>query len=147
MERPQIVITGVDSAPPDLAAQLPLHAELIRILPGSDRPDYSLAVLKEPIEFRTTVAHLEQSGVDVQAADNPMIAVNEDGSADVTVFGLVLCARIAGETIHLSMENLPVNIAYIIDNSQMADAAVVFSKSYFAAVGFISMDTPVPIDE
>jgi len=138
-ERPQIVITGIDSGPEDLAAQLPRAAELIRILPGSDRPDYSLAVVKEPITFHTTVEQLERGGIDVGAADPQMIRHNPDGTVDLIVFGLVFCARIKGDTIHLSMKEMPVNIAYIIDNTQMADPEVVFSKSYFAAVGFLSM--------
>ncbi|MFB6611164.1 hypothetical protein ACFCVO_12630 [Agromyces sp. NPDC056379] len=138
--RPKIVITGVDSAPADLAAQLPVYAELVRILPGSDRPDYSLAIAKKPIHFHTTVAALHQAGVDPSAADPQMIRVHDDGSADLVVFGLVLCARVAGETIHLAMQDFPINIAYVIDNTQLGDAEVDFSKSYFAAVGFVSMD-------
>lgn len=138
--RPKIVITRVDSAPDDLFEQLPVHAELVRILPGSDRPDYSLAVAKKPIHFRTTVAALEQAGVDPSAADPQMIRVHDDGSADLVVFGLVLCARVAGETIHLAMQDFPVNIAYVIDNTQLRDASVDFSKSYFAAIGFVSME-------
>ena len=138
--RPKIVITSVDSAPADLLEQLPVHAELVRILPGSDRPDSSLAVAKKPIHFRTTVASLEQAGVDPRAADPQMIRVHDDGSADLLVFGLVLCARVAGETINLAMKEFPVNIAYVIDNTQLRDAAVDFSKSYFAAIGFVSMD-------
>ena len=139
-ERPKIVITRVDTAPDDLAAQLPVHAELVRILPGPDRPDYSLAIAKKPIHFHTTVAALEQAGVDPNAADPQMIRVHDDGSVDLVVFGLVLCARVAGETIHLAMQDFPVNIAYIIDNTQLRDASVDFSKSYFAAIGFVSMD-------
>ena len=138
--RPKIVITSVDSAPADLLEQLPVHAELVRILPGSDRPDYSLAVVKKPIHFRTTVAALEQAGVDPGAADPQMIRVHDDGSVDLVIFGLVLCARVAGETIHLAMKDFPVNIAYVIDNTQLRDAAVDFSKCYFAAIGFVGMD-------
>ena len=137
--RPQIVITGIDSGAPDLAAQLPLRGELYGILPGSDRPDYSLAGVNEPITFHTTVEQLERGGVDVSTADPRMIKYNDDGTVDLIVFGLVLCARISGQTINLSMKDLPVNIAYIIDNSQMMDSEIIFSKSYFAAVGFISM--------
>ncbi|SIO01603.1 hypothetical protein [Agromyces cerinus] len=139
-ERPKIVITRVDTAPDDLAAQLPVHAELVRILPGSDRPDYALAIAKKPIHFRTTLTALEQAGVDPSAADPQMIRVHDDGTADLVVFGLVLCARVAGETIHLAMEDFPVNIAYIIDNTQLGDASVDFAKSYFAAIGFVSME-------
>ena len=138
--RPKIVINSVDSAPADLTAQLPVHAELVRILPGPDRPDYSLAIAKKPIHFHTTVAALEQAGVDPNAADPQMIRVHDDGSIDLVVFGMVLCARVAGETIHLAMQDFPVNIAYIIDNTQLRDASVDFSKSYFAAIGFVSMD-------
>lgn len=138
--RPKIVITDIDTAPDDLVAQLPVHAELVRILPGSDRPDYTLAVAKKPIHFRITLAALEQAGVDPTAADPQMIRVHDDGTADLVIFGLVLCARVAGETIHLAMKDFPVNIAYIIDNTQLRDASVDFSKSYFAAIGFVSMD-------
>ncbi|MGW9630540.1 hypothetical protein ACWGST_07525 [Agromyces sp. NPDC055520] len=144
--RPKIVITSVESAPADLAEQLPVHAELVRILPGPDRPDYSLAIAKKPIHFRTTVAALEHAGVDPTTADPQMIRVHDDGTADLVVFGLVLCARVAGETIHLAMKDFPVNIAYVIDNTQLSDASVDFSKSYFAAIGSVSMeasDSPV----
>jgi hypothetical protein len=50
----------------------------------------------------------------------------------------VLCARLVGQTINLAMRDLPVNIAYVIDDSQMGDPGVLFTKCYFAAVGFAS---------
>jgi hypothetical protein len=39
----------MDDAPEDLYDQLPLVAELIRQLPGDDRPDFSLGALQMPI--------------------------------------------------------------------------------------------------
>lgn len=141
-DRPQIVITAIDSGPRDLAAQLPVHAQLIRIIPGPDRPDYSLAIVDEPITFRTTVAELHAAGTNADAAQ--MITINPDGTAEVTVFGLVLASRIAGSSIHLSMEDFPVMIAYIVDNTQMEDAIVDFSKCFYAAIGLVRMDGTTP---
>jgi len=57
---------------------------------------------------------------------------------DALIFGLVLCARLVGQTINLSMHDLPINIAYVIDDSQMGDPSVVFTKCSFAAAGFAS---------
>jgi len=48
----------------------------------------------------------------------------------------VLCARLVGQTINLSMHELPVNVAYVIDDSQLGDLTVVFTKCSFAAIGF-----------
>lgn len=139
-DRQKIVITTIDSGPDDLTRQLPIHARLVRILPGADRPDYSLAIVDEPITFRTTVTALQAAGTNVDAADPQMITIHSDGTAEVTVFGLVLASRIEGSTIHLSMKDFPVMIAYIIDNTQMQDPAVDFAKCFYAAIGFVSMD-------
>jgi hypothetical protein len=138
---PKIILTGIDSGPADLVAQLPIRAELIRILPGPDRPDYSLAVVSEPITFRTTVATLRERDIHLDAAGTQM-TVRQDDTVDVTVFALVLAGRFAGSTIHLSMKDFPVMIAYVIDNTLLEDVAVDFSKCFYAAIGFVSMDDP-----
>lgn len=134
--RLEVVIDRIDTGPPDLIDQLPIHAKLLRILPGSDRPDYSLAVAHEPIRFRSSVATLTSQGIDLAKTEPARFRVNPDQTVDALIFGLVLCARMVCETINLSMNGLPVNIAYVIDDSQLRDPAVVFTKLYFVAVGF-----------
>lgn len=57
-------------------------------------------------------------------------------NVDAFILGLVLCARLVGQTINLSMHELPVNVAYVIDDSQLGDLTVVFTKCSFAAIGF-----------
>jgi hypothetical protein len=136
--RLEIVIDRIDTGPPELTEQLPIHAKLLRILPGSDRPDYSLAVAHEPIRFRSTAADLTGTGIDLAKTDPARFRVNPDGTVDALIFGLVLCARLVGQTINLSMHDLPINIAYVIDDSQLGDPGVVFTKCHFAAVGFAS---------
>src|SRR5215217_1815493 len=48
---PLVSVTRFDTAPPELEWQLPLDGELYRLIPGSDRPDYSLLVLERPLHF------------------------------------------------------------------------------------------------
>ena len=48
---PLVCVTRFDTAPPELEWQLPLNGELYRLMPGSDRPDYSLLVLERPLHF------------------------------------------------------------------------------------------------
>jgi hypothetical protein len=67
--RLEIAIHRIDSGPPDLTEQLPIHARLLRILPGTDRPDDSLAVAHQPIRFRSTTADLTRQGIDLTKTD------------------------------------------------------------------------------
>ena len=48
---PQVAVTRFDTAPRELEWQLPLEGELYRLMPGPDRPDYSLLVLERPLHF------------------------------------------------------------------------------------------------
>src|SRR5690349_15133933 len=48
---PLVSVTRFDVAAPELEWQLPLNGELYRLMPGSDRPDYSLFVLERPLHF------------------------------------------------------------------------------------------------
>jgi hypothetical protein len=58
----RLTITSIDG-PEQLAAKAPLVTDLVRQLPGPDRPDYWIAVLQSPItvvlnDFNLTVTHL-----------------------------------------------------------------------------------------
>lgn len=47
----QLTISSVDYSPDDLYDQVPLVVELIREIPGDDRPDYWLGKLREPVHW------------------------------------------------------------------------------------------------
>src|SRR6478672_3612094 len=112
---PLVSVTRFDTAPPELEWQLPLNGELYRVVPGSDRPDYSLFVLERPVHFYP-----------------------RDGFDLVRVHALLLCARFVGQQLHPGMTDLAVNLAYVIDNSLARDAQVDFAKIEFAGTGFLS---------
>lgn len=138
--RPQITIDGIDLGPDDLAAQLPRRAELYRPIPGPDRPDYALAVVRDsPLTFDTTLTALRAGGVDPARADPDLIRYAADGEhVRLFVYGLVLAPRIVGDSIHLSMRGMPVALAYVVDNTVMRDERLDLAKCYYAAVAFVS---------
>ena len=120
----QLTITSLDYAPNDLYAQTPFVAELLRELPGPDRPDYWLAALNVPL--RWTVDGTERS-----------------------VFHVVLAARWAGTQIQPGNQHLSVGIAYIIEPSLLSDASVDFQTLRYVAIGNAEDTTggrqPVPM--
>lgn len=142
--RPLITIDGIDLGPDDLAAQLPRRAELLRPIPGPDRPDYALAVMQEtPLTFDTTLTELRAAGVDPATADPDLIRYADDGEhVRLFVYGIVLAPRIVGDRIHLSMRGMPVGLAYVIDNTAMRDETLDLAKCFYAAVAFVSSVPP-----
>ena len=142
--RPLITIDGIDLGPDDLAAQLPRYAELLRPIPGADRPDYALAVMKDtPLTFDTTLSALRAGGVDPATADPDLIRFAPDGErVRLFVYGLVLAPRLVGDRIHPAMRRLPVALAYVVDNTVMRDESLDFAKCYYAGVAFISSVPP-----
>jgi hypothetical protein len=129
---PLVSVTGFDVAPPELEWQLPLNGELYRLMPGSDRPDYSLLVLERPVHF------YPKEGFDLGRVEPEQRVQDRRGRQMVRVHALLLCARFVGQQLHPGMKDLAVNLAYVIDNSLARDAVVDFGKIEFAAVGFLS---------
>ena len=129
---PQVSITRFDTAPRELEWQLPLDGELYRLIPGPDRPDYSLLVLERPLHFYPA------PGFDLGRVDDEQKVDDRKGRPMVRVHALLVCARFVGQQLHPGMRDLAVNIAYVIDNSLARDAVVDFSKIEVAAVGFLS---------
>lgn len=106
----QLTITSVDHAPGDLEGQVPFVVNMIRPLPGDDRPDYWLGALQSPITWlvdndRRTVSHL------------------------------VLAARWEGYRIEARVQNMPVAIAYVVDQSLLDDPQLDFGKCEYVAIG------------
>jgi hypothetical protein len=129
---PQVSITRFDVAPPELEWQLPVNGELYRLIPGSDRPDYSLLVLERPLHFYPKV------DFDLARVEPGQQVEDRKGRPMVRVHAMLLCARFVGQQLHPGMVDLAVNLAYVIDNSLARDAQVDFAKIEFAAVGFLS---------
>ena len=107
----KIRISSVDHAPGGLYGQTPFEAELLREMPGRDRPDYWLA-----------------------APDRPLRWVRDD--AETRVAHIVVVARLAGTRVGRGMGGIPVGIAYVVDESLLADAELDFRKCVYVAVGF-----------
>ncbi|OFE16961.1 hypothetical protein BA895_18490 [Humibacillus sp. DSM 29435] len=129
---PKVAITGLDGAPPELEWQLPINGELYKLLPGPDRPDYSVMVLERPLHF------YPGESFDMGRLEADQRTEDRRGRPMVRVHALLLCARFVGQQLHPGMSDLPVNLAYVIDNSLARDEVVEFTKIEFAAVGSVS---------
>lgn len=129
---PLVSVTHFDVAPAELEWQLPLNGELYRLMPGSDRPDYSLFVLERPLHFYPA------EGFDLGRVDAGQQVQDRKGRTMVRVHAMLLCSRFVGQQLHPGMKDLAVNLAYVIDNSLARDPEVDFGKIEFAATGFLS---------
>ncbi len=109
----RLTITAVDYAPLELYDQIPLTVELLRELPGPDRPDYWLGMLETPIHWL-------------------------EGKKERKVRHLLLAARWQGTRIESGVTDLPVGIAYVTDESVLGDKEVAFEKCEYTAIGLIT---------
>lgn len=103
-------ITDVDYAPEDLDDQTPLVARLIRQIPGTDRPDYWLAELDDPVRWTR-------------------------GNAESQITHLVVSSRYEGTSISEDMARLVIGIAYVTDQSALEDETLDFGKCAYVAIG------------
>lgn len=108
-----LTITAVDVAPEELHGQLPLVVDLLRRMPGDDRPDYWLGALRTPVRW------------------------TDDGRVR-EVTHLVLAARWSGTAIAPGVDRLPVGIAYVTDPSLLDDARLDVAKCAYVAVGLVN---------
>jgi len=84
----QLTVTSVDYAPDELYGQVPIVVNLLRQMPGSDRPDYWLGSVTPPL-------HWVVDGV----------------GREIT--HLVVSARWVGGQLVTGARHLPLNIAYV----------------------------------
>ncbi len=106
----RVRIICLDDAPPDLPGQTPFELEIIRRIPGQDRPDYWLGRLERPLTW---------NGQESQR----------------TVTHVLLVAKLVGMHVRPGMRNVPVGIAYVTDESLLQDIELQFSKCASVAVG------------
>jgi len=83
---------------------------LLRQLPGPDRPDYWLAELETPLH----------------------LMIDE---TQRTVRFAIVSSRWVDRPIGPRVEQVPVNLALVFDESQLQEETVDFSKSKFSAIG------------
>ena len=105
----RLTITSIDG-PEQLAANAPLVTDLLRQIPGPDRPDYWIAALQSPLTI---------------VIDN----------YDRTITHLILAARWEGTTIASGATHLPLGIAYVTDLSLLNDPKLDFGKCHYVAIG------------
>jgi hypothetical protein len=109
----QFTISSVDHAPTELHEQTPIVVDLVRQIPGDDRPDYWLGAVKRPIRY---------------IKDN----------FELSITHVVLAARWAGTQIQPGADVLPVSIAFVTDASLLDDARLDLTKCDYAAIGIAS---------
>lgn len=111
----RLIISSVDYAPEELAAQVPLSVTLMRPLAGTaNRAGAWLGVFDRPVQW-----------------------TNENG-AKAEATHAVLWARAKGAAISSGARNLAVGIAYVVDESLLEDEALDLAKTYYVAVGMAS---------
>ena len=111
----QLTIVSVDYAPEELHEQTPIIIDLVREIPGTDRPDYWLGELDKPIKW-----------------------IDENREREIS--HVILAARWEGTRIESGAKDLSVGIAYVVDESLINDATLDFAKCRYVAIG-ISHET------
>jgi hypothetical protein len=106
----QLTIVDVDYAPAELHRQTPIVVDLLREMPGDDRPDYWLGAVRNPIRWM-------------------------DDNRERQITHLIVAARWQGTRIEAGARNLPVGIAFVLDQSLLDDVKLDFSKCRYVAIG------------
>jgi hypothetical protein len=117
--RPLVIVTALDGAPDEIAAQAPLDGELLRAIPGADRPDYCLVILDRALRVHPG-ADLDVGRVAEQ--------LDSDGRPLVEVRAVVVVARFAGERITPGVRGLAVDLALVLDDTTLRDEVLDFAK-------------------
>jgi hypothetical protein len=106
----ELYVTSVDHAPEELYDQVPFVFELVREIPGKDRPDYWIGKCKIPIRW-----------------------IHENHEKQIKY--VVVAARWEGTRIEPNVEHLPIGISYVIDESVLTDETLDFNKCIYVAIG------------
>lgn len=102
-------ITALDNGPEELSKKLPIKIHFLKPLSNADGSDYALAVLEKPLVYKSQRIDL-----------------------------LIVGARFEETRVGHGMENFPINIAVVTDNSIMDDDILDFDKGEYIAIGFCS---------
>lgn len=103
---PVFTIVECDCCPDEFSKQIPIKFIIEKTIPGSDRPDYTVARCLKPLKC-----------------------------SKQRVNYLVVGARLVGERLSEETEKMCINIAYVLDESLLDDETMVFDKCRPAAIG------------
>ncbi len=129
---PLVTITAFEHAPIELTWQTPVHGELYRLVPGPDRPDYSVVVLERPVHV------YPGEGFDTGRVPPERRVPDRKGRPMVRVDALVVCTRFVGQQLHAGMSDLAVNIAYVVDDRALTDERLDLAAIEYVGVGLLS---------
>ncbi|OXL17270.1 hypothetical protein [Psychrobacter sp. DAB_AL32B] len=102
-------IINIDTGPIELRERLPIEGMIFNKLEHDDGSEYYLATLKEPFQ-----------------------------SEERQITYIIIGARNLGQHVGPKMDGLPVNIAYVIDDSLLNQKNMDFNKGKFSAIGFVT---------
>jgi hypothetical protein len=100
-------IVALDDGPEELSKKLPIKIQFLKPLSNADGSDYALAALEKALVYKSQRIDL-----------------------------LIVGARFEGSRIGHGMEDFPINIAVVTDNSIIDDDVLDFSKGEYVAIGF-----------
>ena len=109
----RLIVKSVEFAPEELHDQVPFVVDLIRRIPGPDRPDYWLGAVVLPLEWWV------------------------DGE-ERSVQHVVLAARHAGTRIEPGVRDMTVGIAFVTDSTLLEDREFDGAKCEYVAIGMCS---------
>jgi hypothetical protein len=138
---PLVSITAFEEGAEELSWQVPVNGQLYRLVPGPDRPDYSIMVLERALHFYPAPSF------DVDRVPPEQRVADRKGRPMVRVDALVLCARFVGQQLHAGMKDLVVNIAHVLDPSVLTDPTIDLTKIEYAAIGRMSEGHVVGADD
>jgi hypothetical protein len=103
-------ITSLDDSSEDLDGLLPVKGTVLRQIPGPDRPDYHLAAVDSPFEWKKEKKKISH---------------------------IILAGHLVGAVLSPTMRGVGVGIAYVLDDAVLSDATLDFKKCFYAAIGFV----------
>lgn len=103
-------ITSLDDSNEDFDGLLPVKGTVLRQMPGPDRPDYHLAALDSPFEWK---------------------------KAKKRVSHVVLAGHLVGDVLSPTTRGVGFGIAYVLDDAVLSDSTLDFKKCHYAAIGFV----------
>ena len=82
----------------------------MRQIPGLDRPDYYLAAVDSPFEWKKEKKKISH---------------------------IILAGHLVGAVLSPTMRSVGVGIAYVLDDAVLSDSTLDFKKCLYAAIGFV----------
>jgi len=96
-----------DFCPDDFINQLPILIQVIRKIPGSDRPDYWIAKSETPIFWK---------------------------DRNMTINYVIVANYFYGEKLDKNVKSIVLNVAFVVDESVINDKTLDFNKSFPIAI-------------